>query len=108
MTHAQVARRSGVPEPTVKRILGGRSGHASFANVSAVAGALGVSLDGPTIPVDEFRRQQARDRAEFVTRLVQGTSALEGQAIDQEVRERLLERTYRDLLSGPSRRLWDG
>ncbi len=106
MTFADLAKRSGVPAPTVKRMFGGLLGMASFANVAAVADALGVPLGVDESSVDEMRRSQARVKAERIARLVQGTSALESQAVDRETYERLVERSYHELLSGSSRRLW--
>ena len=106
MTYAALAARSGVSEPTVKRILGGHLGEASFANVAAVAAALGAPFELAAIDVEAFRRQQARTKAEAIARLVQGTSALEAQALYRVAYERLVERTYHELLAGSGRRLW--
>lgn len=103
---AGLAARSGVSEPTVKRILGGRIAEASFGNVVAVCEALGVSLDLRESDVDELCRRQARTKSEEVARLVQGTSALESQAVDTESYRRLVERSYHELLAGSRRRLW--
>src|SRR5262245_46621021 len=79
MSYSVLASRSGISEPTVKRVLGGRIAEASFANVVAIAEALGVSLGIEEADPDEICRQQARRKAERVARLVQGTSALESQ-----------------------------
>lgn len=107
MTFGALARRSGVSEPTVKRILGGKSAAAaSFGNVAAIAEALGCSLELGQIDVDEMREQEARKKAERIARLVQGSSALESQAVDEQTLRRLVERSYHELLAGPSRRLW--
>jgi hypothetical protein len=38
--------------------------------------------------------------------MVQGTSALEGQAVDGADYQRLIERTTNDLLRGSRKRLW--
>lgn len=57
-------------------------------------------------PVEEFRCSQARMKAEQLARLVQGTSALECQAVDPETYETLVARSYHELLSGSARRLW--
>ncbi|MBX3387237.1 MAG: helix-turn-helix transcriptional regulator [Phycisphaeraceae bacterium] len=103
---AALAQRSGVSEPTVKRIFAGRIGEASFANVAAVVDALGLSLDLGAADADQMRRTQARKQAERVARLVQGTSALESQAVDERAYQQLVERTYHELLAGPKRRLW--
>lgn len=106
MTHAALAERSGVPEPTVKRILGGRAAEASYANVAAVAAALGVTIQFDESDPDDLRDAQARAKAEHVARIVQATSALEGQGVDARTFRRLVERSRRELLTGPSRRLW--
>lgn len=106
MSHSVVAARSGVSEPSVKRILGGRISEASFANVVAIAEALGVSLGVQEVESEEWCRQQARRKAEHVARLVQGTSALEGQAVDPMVYDQLVDRSYHQLMAGSRRRLW--
>ena len=95
-----------VSEPTVKRILGGHIAEASFANVVAIAQALGASLGVEEVDPDELCRQQARRKAEQVARLVQGTSALESQAVDGATYSQLLERSYHQLMAGSRRRLW--
>ncbi|MFZ4431534.1 MAG: helix-turn-helix domain-containing protein [Phycisphaerales bacterium] len=106
MSHATVAARSGVSEPTVKRILGGQLAEASFANVVAIAEALGMTVGLGETDAEELCRQQARRKAEQIARLVQGTSALESQAVDQTAYERLVERSFHELMAGSRRRLW--
>lgn len=106
MSFAALAQRSGVSEPTVKRIFAGHLGEASFANVAAVAQALGATIGLDEIDPDELCRREARRKAEQVARLVQGTSALESQAVDAQTYSRLVERSYHELLAGPRRRLW--
>lgn len=106
MTFPALAQRSGVPEPTAKRILAGRLDEASFKNVAAVAAALGIPLTAEPIDIETFRESVARSKAERSARLVQGTSALEAQAVNAEQYRKLVERSVRDLLSGPARRLW--
>lgn len=106
LTFAALSARSGVSEPTVKRILGGRMAEASFAHVVAIARALGTPFTTEAQDVDEMLRARARTKAEHVARLVQGTSALEAQAVDDAEYRRLVERTYHELLAGSRRRLW--
>jgi transcriptional regulator with XRE-family HTH domain len=107
MSYAVLASRCGVSLPTVQRILQqGGIGAASFANVAAVANALGATLDMSTPDPDELCRRQARHKAEQVARLVQGTSALESQAVDRESYNQLIEKSYRQLLAGSKRKLW--
>lgn len=106
MSYAVVAARSGLSEPTVKRILGGQLAEASFGNVVALAEALGASFGIKETDPEELCRQQARRKAERVARLVQGTSALESQAVDAAVYDRLIERSYHQLMAGSKRKLW--
>lgn len=106
MSLVALASRSKVSLPTVRRILGGRLGEASFANVAAVAEVLGAPLGLAEIDIDELRRRQARMKAERIARLVQGTSALESQAVDASTYSRIVERSFHELLAGPKRRLW--
>jgi len=106
ISFASLAARSGVSEPTVKRIFGGQFGAASCGNVAAVARALGATFVLVEADSDELCREQARIKAEQVARLVQGSNALEGQAADTQTYNRLVEKSYHELLAGPKRRLW--
>lgn len=106
MSYPSLAERSGVSEPTVKRVLAGRIAEASFENVAAIADALGMPLMADPIDVEDFREQVARQKAERVARLVQGTSALEAQAVDADQYRKLVERSMRELLTGSRRLLW--
>jgi transcriptional regulator with XRE-family HTH domain len=106
MTFADLSRRSGVPEPTVKRILGGGDQQASFRNVIAIAEALGMTLEVRSQDPQTLRQQEARRKAEAITRMAQATSALEGQAVSDTVFEQLVQRATAQLLSGSRRRLW--
>jgi len=105
-----LAQRSGVPVPTVKRIFGGQIAQASFANIAAIANALGLSLALGESSADQLcrqqARQQARKKAQQMARLVQGTSALESQAVDEKTYNRLVEKAFREILTGPKRKLW--
>ena len=107
MSHAVVARLSGVSLPTVQRILGKEDHDATLSNLLAVAEALGLGLDfQPEAKVDALREQQARRKAEHLVGMVQGSSALEGQAVDQDTYERMVQRTVHELLAGPNGKLW--
>ena len=107
MSHAAVARLSGVSLPTVQRILGKEDHDATVSNLLAIAEALGLGLDfQPEVKVDALREQQARRKAERLVAMVQGLSALEGQAVDQDTYERMVQRTVYELLAGPNRKLW--
>ena len=101
-----LASRSGVSIPTVKRIFGGQIAAASFGNIAAIAEALGLSFELGESSVDALCRQQARKKAMQVARLVQGTSALESQAVGKDTYKRIVEKSFREILAGPKRKLW--
>ena len=101
-----LASRSGVSIPTVKRIFGGQIAAASFGNIAAIAEALGLSFELGESSVDVLCRQQARKKAMQVARLVQGTSALESQAVGKDTYKRIVEKSFREILAGPKRKLW--
>ncbi len=106
MSHSALALLSGVSEPTVKRILGGRNAAASFANVCAIAQALGMPITLTEMDVDAVCEQQARAKAERIARMVQGTSGLEGQAVNHDQYQRLVDQSFYELMAVSKRRLW--
>jgi transcriptional regulator with XRE-family HTH domain len=106
MSYTHVAKCSGLPAGTVKRILNGSFRDPSFHKVSAIANILGAHLVPQEIPVHELREKQARTKANFILRMVQGTFGLEGQAVDADTRSAMEEQTFHELLAGPNRKLW--
>lgn len=109
----QLARRSGVSLPTVHRLLSGKEKRPHLDTLSALAVALGVEVRlastahmHESTKVRAFREEQAREKAASLTRLVQGTMALEAEAVGVEVLEEMQEQTMHTLLAGPPRRLW--
>lgn len=102
-----LAERSGVSRLTVYRILTGRHAGASLFNILAIADSLGLALriDSEVAP-QELKQEQAERKAKRLVSLVQGTSGLEGQAVDRQTIATMVERTTHELLTGPSRKLW--
>jgi transcriptional regulator with XRE-family HTH domain len=103
----RLAQRSGVSRATVQRILSGRLASVSHASVLSVVRALGLELrlDSQASP-QELKEEQARKKAKKLVALVQGTSGLEGQAVDRAAYRQMVDRTVSELLSGSRRRLW--
>ena len=107
MSRQALADRSGVSIATVNRVLAGRIENASFRNVDAIARALGMSLQWkPKASPFEFKREQARAKAKRLAALVQGTSALEGQAVSTKTKSEIEEEIACRLIAGPGRKLW--
>jgi transcriptional regulator with XRE-family HTH domain len=107
MSYELLAKRSGVSRPTVQRILSGRQVAASFVNVMAIGHALGLDIQFDIkVDASKLKRQQAHRKAKKLVSLVQGTSGLEGQAVDEKAIESMIEQTTHELLAGSMRRLW--
>lgn len=106
MSQRVLARRCGVSQATVQRVLAG-SPDAALANVEAIARALGMHLGLVGQSESAFRTDQARAKAQWLVRSVQGTSGLEAQAVSPDVLDAMVEQTVHELLAGPARRLWE-
>lgn len=107
ISQSALAERSGVSLPTVQRILTGHSPAASFENTVAITQTLGMQLDVvPIVPAQEVLEQQARKKAERLVGMVQGTSALEAQAVSSRHIGQMIKKTIQELLAGSRRRLW--
>lgn len=100
-----LVKRSGVPRPTVSRILRGNVDSARFGNVQKIAGVLGLSLGGTPIDPEELRRREAKRKAHMLSRLTQGTMGLEAQAVSAAFLQELEEETVAKLLAGKGRKL---
>lgn len=107
MSYRVLARRSGVSQPTVQRVLTGHGPAASIASVEAIAAALGMRLGFTAEDESQMREKEARRKAEWLARAVQGTSGLEAQAVDDATLRALIDKTFHELLAGSPRRLWD-
>jgi transcriptional regulator with XRE-family HTH domain len=107
MSRSALARRSGVSLPTVNRIFGGGWQSATYANLEAIANALGMDFElTSTIDVQDFAEHEAQAKAEAIARMVQGTSALESQAVGPDTRRQIVKQTVHELMAGSRRRLW--
>jgi transcriptional regulator with XRE-family HTH domain len=107
LSYELLSKRCGVSRPTLQRILSGRHVAPSFANVVAIAESLGLWLRFDSkVDAHKLRREQAERKAKKLVALVQGTSGLEGQAVDEKAVKSMVEQTTHELLAGSKRRLW--
>jgi transcriptional regulator with XRE-family HTH domain len=108
MSYSVLAKRTGVSIPTLVRTLSGEKSQTSFASILAIAEGLGMGVRlEPKVKAQELLEKQAERKAEQIVAMVQGTSALEGQAVDSKTITRMKRRTVHELLAGSPRRLWD-
>jgi transcriptional regulator with XRE-family HTH domain len=107
LSSALLSKRSGVSRATVQRVLSGRDPAAGFGNILAIAEAMGLGLRLYTaVDVRDLKREQAERKARRLVAVVQGTSGLEGQAVDAKALESMVEQTTHELLAGSKRKLW--
>jgi transcriptional regulator with XRE-family HTH domain len=103
-----LALHSGVSLPTVQRILRDGGEHTTYANLAAVARALGMDFElRSTSDEQAFAERQAEAKARVLVRMVQGTSALESQAVDSDTYQQMVKQTVHELMAGPGRKLWN-
>ena len=104
----ELSKRANVSLGTIRRAAAGESGIA-IGTVTAIANSLGIrdlrAFSGARRP-DRMRYLQAALKARKIVGMVQGTSALEGQAVSQPDRKLLIANTINELLSGTHSRLW--
>lgn len=107
MTKSTLAERAGVSLPTLNRTLSDSERSPTLPTIIAIAAALGLELklEAAQEP-DDFRHAQAKAKATRIVQMVQGTMALEAQAVDQKTIDRLIDQTVHELLAGSPRRLW--
>ncbi len=101
-----LVKRSGVPRPTVFRILRGKAETVRFGNVQKVADVLGMGFGVPAVEPEVLREREARRKARLLARLTQGTMALESQAVPGDVLASLEEATIKRLLADKGKKLW--
>ena len=107
MSYAVLAKKSKLSMPTVVRTLSGKNPRVSFDGLCAIAETLGMKLIvTPTVPAEELLEHQANVKARALVGLVQGTSGLEAQAVNDEAIERMKRQTVHELLAGSRRTLW--
>lgn len=105
MTYDVVAKRSHTSRATVERFFRGQS--VGLEQAQRIAQALGVALQfTPLVDVQVMREQQGEKKARQLVAQVQGTSALEQQAVPENEIEAMIRQTKHQLLAGSKRRLW--
>ncbi len=102
-----LAQKSGVAFRTTQRILSGKHQKASYADIQSLAAVLGMTLElRSTTDPEDLREQQGRQKAQRLMKMVQGTAALEAQAVNHAKYKQMMRRSVHELLAGPARKLW--
>jgi transcriptional regulator with XRE-family HTH domain len=98
--------RTGISEPTLKRIFSGQHNTAHLEHVLLIADALGVAFSMRLSNPEKIRRKQAEKKAKYIMSLVRGNSALEDQSVSKRAYDAMMEKTVTELLSGSNKQLW--
>ena len=107
MSFRAVAERSGLGLRTVQRVLSLEEPAARLDTVLQIADALSVELCLTEIgTAHRVRKRAAQQKAIRLASMVQGTSALESQAIPKNDLREIKDEIAARLLSGSSRELW--
>lgn len=105
MPISALAERAGTSVSTVKRVLAGDTS-VSYDTLCRIAGAMGASFKLNARSPSAVIRQEARRKAKLVARMVQGTSAMEAQAVDTETLDRIAQATEAKLITRLGGMLW--
>jgi transcriptional regulator with XRE-family HTH domain len=109
MSDYDIARFSGVSQPTVYRFLSCENLSISARNLIKIAQALGSDISPDlheTYTVDEYREKRAHYKAEKIINAAQATSALEGQNVNSETLQSMKKNLIHKLLAGSPKKLW--
>lgn len=107
MSFRAVAERSGLGLRTVQRVLSLEEPTARLDTVLQIADALSVELSPKEVgTAHRVRKREAAKKAVRLASMVQGTSALESQAIPKNDLREIKDEIATRLLSGSSRELW--
>jgi transcriptional regulator with XRE-family HTH domain len=91
---------------TVNRFLSGED--VKLSTVESITNVLGLDFAGnKTISLDKLKKQRATQKAIFMASLVQGTSALEMQGLEEDSLNRMIDKFKEEFLTGSyQNRLW--
>ncbi len=91
---------------TVNRFLSGED--VKLSTVESITNVLGLDFAGnKIISLDKLKKQRATQKAIFMASLVQGTSALEMQGLEEEGLNKIIDKFKEEFLTGSyQNRLW--
>ena len=106
ITIENLAKLSGVSVRTINRVLANED--VKFSTIESITNFLGLDFAGNEIvPLEELKKQRARQKATFMASLVQSTSALEMQGLDKENVNNIISMYEKEFLYGKySKTLW--
>ncbi len=99
ITVENLAKLSGIGVRTVNRLL--KNEDVKLSTIEAVTNLLGLDFAGnEQIPLKELEKQRAKEKALYLASIVQGTSALEMQGLEDEVITKIISMYENEFLYG--------
>ena len=99
ITIENLAKLSGLGVRTVNRVLANED--VKLSTIESITNLLGLDFAGNEIvPLDELKKQRAKEKAIFMTSLVQSTSALEMQGLDNDNINNIISMYEKEFLNG--------
>jgi transcriptional regulator with XRE-family HTH domain len=99
ITIDNLAKLSGLGVRTVNRVLANED--VKLSTIESITNFLGLDFAGNEIvPLDELKKQRAKEKAIFMASLVQGTSALEMQGLDRNNINTIISMYEKEFLNG--------
>jgi transcriptional regulator with XRE-family HTH domain len=99
ITVENLAKLSGVGVRTINRLL--KNEDVKLSTIEQVTNFLGLDFAGnEQVPLTVLKRQRAHDKALFLASIVQGTSALEMQGLEDENLNAIITSLEQEFLNG--------
>ena len=99
ITIENLAKLSGVGIRTVNRVLANED--VKLSTIESITNFLGLDFAGNEIvTLDELKKQRAKEKAIFMASLVQSTSALEMQGLDEDNVNNIISMYEKEFLNG--------
>ncbi|MEI7668619.1 MAG: helix-turn-helix transcriptional regulator [Pseudomonadota bacterium] len=108
ISQSRLAELSGISLPTVQRFFSDNSSNISMETVYKMAKILGLNLIAEEVmDTQRIIENRAREKAQKLAAMVQGTSSLEGQGLAKKSYKMIEQNLFHALVSGSKRKLWD-
>ena len=99
ITIENLANLSGISIRTINRLL--KNEDVKLSTVENVTNFLGLDFAGnEQIPLNELKKQRAKEKAIFLASIVQGTSALEMQGLEDDSLNKIIATYEKEFLNG--------
>jgi transcriptional regulator with XRE-family HTH domain len=99
ITVENFAKLSGVGVRTINRLL--KNEDVKLSTIESVTNFLGLDFAGnESIPLKELKKQRAKEKALFLASIIQGTSALEMQGLDDDSLNSIIANYENEFLNG--------